>query len=97
MKPERTRNHCNLGVVTIPGITVSMRVWFPLTVLLVTQQTNRASRLELGRNLRHYNRLMKARASLSCGNCCSSALKAAEWTQRRSPRILTGCLRCSIS
>ena len=44
-----------------------------------------------------YNRLINAIASASCGNCASSALNSLLWTHRRTPRILTGCLRCSIS
>ena len=43
------------------------------------------------------SRLINAMASASCGNCASSSLNSRECTQRRTPRIRTGCFRCSIS
>lgn len=44
-----------------------------------------------------HSRLRNASASLSCGNCASSALNSRECTQRRRPLRRTGCFRCSIS
>ena len=43
------------------------------------------------------SRLMKARASASWGKRASSALNSRGWTERRRPRMRTGCFRCSIS
>ena len=50
-----------------------------------------------GIELGYYSLRMNASASLRFGNCASSALNSAEWTQRRRPRIRTGCFKCSIS